>query len=122
MQEDADDFTNLSESFFEDSLTDIQRRHALARVTRVAADIQLDLESKGPLALYVKARQGEAAEALRVLVGIDPTNAVGVAQAQATVTEYLRVCDWIGGWMEQGEAADATIKEEFGDDDGKADD
>lgn len=111
-----DDFAMPGAQFFEDGLADIQRRHALARITRVAADIQLDLETKGPLALYVKAREREAAEALRVLVGIEPTNAIGIAQAQATVNEYLRACEWIGGWMEQSEAADAAIKEEFGDD------
>lgn len=114
--EGEDDFEIPGATFFEDGLSDIQRRHALARITRVAADIQLDLESKGPLALYVKARQQEAAEALRVLVDIDPSNAIGISQAQSTVKEFLRACEWIGGWMEQSEAADAAIKEEFGDD------
>lgn len=98
-------YDTLEEEFFDDELSNIERRSALERAERVAADIEQDLSATGPLALYVQSRRQEAAESLRVLVNIDPKDAVAVAEAQQSVKEYLRALDWIYRSMEAAEDA-----------------
>lgn len=88
-------YDTLEEEFFDEELSNIERRKALESAERVAADIEHDLNISGPLALYVQSRKREASESLRVLVNLDPSDAVAVAMAQQSVKEYLRAIDWI---------------------------
>ena len=101
------------EQFFDEGLTDLERRRALEIAGRVAADIEIDLQEKGPLYLYVQARRDQARDALRALVSVDPKDAVSVVRMQTTVAEYLKVFDWIRGCMDEAENAEAIIKEDY---------
>ena len=116
------DPADLEEAFFDEGLGDLERRRALERAGRVGADIEIDLQDKGPLFSYVQARRHEAAEALRILVSADPKDAVGIAVAQMTVMEYLRACDWIGKQIERADEAERIIKGEYQDGDERNDD
>lgn len=110
MESDEGDGT---EPFFMGAVEELERRRILERTGRVAAEIEIDLESKGPLGLYAEDRRKDAANALRLLAGIDPRDAVGIAEAQGAVREYLRVFEWVGGWMDRAAQAEATIKQEY---------
>lgn len=113
MADDAAMF--LQDEFFEGELSELERRRRLERDGRVAADIEIDLQDKGPLYLYVKERRAAAAAALQRLVDTDPRDATGIATTQAEVMEYLRACDWIHARIEAAEQAEEIIKEEYGD-------
>lgn len=104
---------DLVNQFFSDSLGDLERRRRLERTGRLAAEIEIDLEESGPLGLYVKSRREEAAEAMRVLAAIDPRDAITITDAQATVREYLRVCDWVAARMEEAVEAEREIKRDY---------
>lgn len=110
-----DEEEGLDGAFFRDNLSEMEERAILERVGRVAAEITIDIEDQGPLGLYVASRRNEAAEALRVLTKIDPTNAVAIAMAQSTVGEFLRVCEWIAARMDDAQHAQERIKREYDD-------
>jgi hypothetical protein len=101
------------DEFFDSGLRDLERRRELEMQSRLGTDIQADLRESGPLYLYVLSRRKEAAEALRVLVTIDPADARAIQAAQAEVHEYLRVFEWVHLRAQDAEHADATINEEF---------
>lgn len=102
-----------TDAFFDQVVDDLERQRILERTGRIAAEIEIDLEAKGPLGLYAESRRVEAAVALRRLTGIDPRDSVGIAEAQAAVREYLRVFEWVGGWIEQAAQAEEIIKREY---------
>jgi hypothetical protein len=104
----------LGEEFLEDALDDMEAKHALEAAGQVAADIIIALERAGPLALYAEERRKDAASALRLLLAADPNDPVAVAQAQAEVNEYLRLCAWIRGRMEEAQQAEHIINEQYG--------
>lgn len=102
-----------TDPFFLDAVEELERRRMLERTGRIAAEITIDLESKGPLGLYAADRRNDAATALRVLATVDPRDAVAVAEAQAVVKEYLRVFEWVGGWADRAVEAEEIIKREY---------
>lgn len=104
----------IGDEIFEDSISAMERSRLLQKAGQDAADIINDVEADGPLSQYVKARRLEAAEALRVLAEIDPESAVQIATAQASVREYLRVCEWVHQRLEAADEAEREIKEEYG--------
>lgn len=108
----------LVDAFFADSLTEMERRHALERAGRISAEIQIDLETGGPLALYAKGRREDATAAMQELAIVDPKDAVGIAMLQATVREYLRVCEWVSARGEEAAEAERIIKREYPDEQG----
>lgn len=112
MTDDEDDESlSLHDQFYRETISNLEDRKRLERVRTTAAHIEVDFERSGPLALYIKSRRGEAAEALRVLVESDPRDAVRIAQAQSTVHEYLRACDWVEAHIEAAAEADREIRE-----------
>lgn len=102
-----------TDPFFLGVVGELERRRSLERIGRVSAEIEIDLESKGPLGLYAEDRRRDAAEALRLLATIDPRDAVAIAEQQGAVREYLRVFEWVGGWMDRADQAEQTIKQEY---------
>ena len=114
---DGDENDDATDPFFRAGVDDLERRRVLERTGRIAGDIEIDLESKGPLGLYAEDRRTDAAGALRTLATIDPRDAVGIVEAQAIVREYLRVFEWVGGWMDRAAAAEEIIKREYDGDD-----
>lgn len=117
MQGDEDEYAgseDLVTSLFDTALGDLERRRALERVGRTAAGIEIDLEDGGPLAQYVKLRRSMALEAIQGLAQIDPKDPVSIATLQADVREYLRVCEWVTGRMEEAAEAERIIEREYG--------
>ena len=112
----VDDDYDRTDPFFDGAVEDLERRRFFERTGRIAAEIEIDLESKGPLGLYAEDRRKDAANALRLLVSIDPRDPVAITEAQSIVREYLRVFEWVGGWMDQAERAEETIKREYNSD------
>lgn len=110
--EEGDDLDG-TDPFFLGVVGELERRKILERTGRIAAEIEIDLESKGPLGLYAEDRRRDAADALRALAGADPRDAVAIAELQGTVKEYLRVFEWVGGWMDRAAQAEQTIKQEY---------
>lgn len=113
---EQDDLMDAEASFFADGMSDIERRKWLERTGRIAAEIEIDLETGGPLGLYAKSRRNEAMEALRILADIDPRDAIAIAEAQAIVREYLRVFAWVAAKIEEAAQATETIKRDYDDD------
>jgi hypothetical protein len=110
----ADD---IEETFFDENLGDLERKALLHRTKREVAAIERDFAEHGPLKSYLDSRREEAKEALRILVDIDPQDAVRIVQAQSSVREYLRVVDWIASSIDRAEAAEAELMtDENGDD------
>lgn len=110
MEEDEGDGTD---HFFLGVIGELERKRILERTGRIAAEIEIDLDTKGPLGLYAEDRRKDAALALRVLTSVDPRDAVAITEAQGTVREYLRVFEWVGGWMDRAAQAEATIRQEY---------
>lgn len=111
----ADD---IGETFFDENLSDLERKQALHRLKRETVDIERDFAATGPLKSYLDSRREEAKEALRILVDLDPRDGVRIAQAQSSVREYLRVVDWIAGRLDEAVAAEAELTDDqTGDDD-----
>lgn len=108
-----DDDVGLEGQFFQSQLGELERRRLLERTGRLAAHIEIDLESSGPLSEYVKSRRLEAGEALRMLTDIDPRDAISITTAQGVVREYLRVCEWVSARIEDAAEADRIIKREY---------
>lgn len=108
-----DEDPSLEQQFFDDQLGELERRKLLEGVGRIAAEVTVDLTDGGPLSRYVKSRRLEAAEALRALVETDPRDAIGVATAQATVREYLRVCSWVSARIDEGAEAERIILRDY---------
>ena len=79
------------------------------------AGIEIDLTDKGPLYLYLQERRSVAKTALSALVETDPHDGIAVARAQAAVQEYLKVCAWIAGRIDDAARADDIIKEDYSD-------
>lgn len=109
----GEDDETIDGMFFGDVLSELERRRHLERTGRIAATIEIELKDGGPLGLYVASRRQEAGEALRVLTAIDPNDAVAIAIAQSTVTEYLRVTDWIRNRVEEAEIAEEIIRRDY---------
>lgn len=105
---------DLIHNFFDESLSDLERKELLQRTTREAAEIEIDLANGGPLASYIRSRRGEAKEALRVLVTTNPKDGVSIAMAQSQIAEYLRAIGWMIARLDEGEAADQLIESEYG--------
>lgn len=95
--------------------SELERRHNLERAGRIAADIEIDLQDKGPLYSYVLARREIAARALQDLVDVDPNQAATIAVLQTQVKEFINALSWIGARSAESERAEEAIKEEFGD-------
>jgi hypothetical protein len=101
---------DIEETFLQENLSELERRQALQRIKRRTVDIERDLAAQGPLKSYLDSRREEAKEALRILVDIDPNDAVRIVQAQSSVREYLRVVDWIAGHIDDAEVADDELR------------
>ena len=110
---DVREHEDPTDPFFMDAVEELERRRQLERVGRIAAEITVDLESKGPLGLYAVDRRNDAAAALRTLAAVDPRDAVAIAEAQAVVREYLRVFEWVGGWADRAVEAEEIINREY---------
>lgn len=98
-----------------ETLDELQRKHELERTGRVAADIIIEIEDKGPLGLYLKERRDLAKDALLSLATIDPKDGVTIAQRQEIVKEYLRLSRWIRARLSEAKAAHEIIEREYGD-------
>ena len=107
----------LDDELYEDGLADLERRRVLDQTGQMAASIEVDLVDKGPLWRYLMARRDAAKSALVALVTADPRDGVAVASHQAAVKEYLQVCSWIAGRVEDGDRAAEIIKEDYPSDD-----
>jgi hypothetical protein len=102
----------IEENFFDENLHDVERRQALQRIKRKSVDIERDFAAQGPLKGYLDSRREEAKEALRILVDIEPTDAVRIVQAQSSVREYLRVVDWIASSLDEAVQAEAELDDD----------
>lgn len=101
------------DQFIDERLADYERRAELERAGTLGAAIEYELIEGGPLKLYLEARREEAADAIKELITADPRDAVAIAQAQATVHEYVKAAQWIAGRMEAADQAEQTIKREY---------
>lgn len=101
------------DGFIEERLVDYERRAELERAGMLGAVIEYELIEGGPLKLYLETRRSEAADAIKDLITADPRDAVAIAQAQATVHEYVKAAQWIAGRMEDADQAEETIKREY---------
>jgi hypothetical protein len=101
------------EEFFEDSMSDIERKHSLEREKRIGTDIQADFAENGPLSMYLKERRTVARDALKALVNVDPSDSVKVATTQTIIREYLVVVQWVSSRLQNAELAKDAIEEEF---------
>jgi hypothetical protein len=108
----------LGEEFFEDALTDMEAKAALQHAGQVAAEIILDFEDGGALASYAADAKREAADAIRIFFEQvdprDPALPVVVAQLQAQVAEFFRVCRRVRAKLDEAADAAAIINEEYG--------
>lgn len=104
---------DLAGEFFRDTLAGLEQRKLLERAGRRAAEITIDIEQNGPLGQYVASRRGEAQEALRMLVDLDPKDAVSIVMAQSAVREFLRACEWISARMDEAAEAQHIIERDF---------
>jgi len=102
----------LEERLAEEVLSDLERAQDLEALGRHAAHITVDLQDRGPLYQYVLLRRKLAAAKLLALATIDPRDAVAIAQAQATVREYLAITEWIDRGIEAGKEAAVIIENE----------
>lgn len=119
-----DDFAGDEAQFDEDGLleevlglSDIDRRAALERDGRIAAEITVDLQDRGPLYRYVSERRQQAAAALRVLIETRPDTAENIAAiiaAQASFEEFRKVTRFIHAGLYDGEQAARIIEEDYG--------
>lgn len=91
---------------------ELQRRHELERITQEGAEVIVELQTRGPLYLYVMSRRDQAQDALRQLVEIDPKDAPGIAVLQVRVSEYIAACNWIHLTLAKTEEADNIIRQE----------
>jgi hypothetical protein len=105
-----------SDEFYGEEMSGLEQKHQLERTSRVAVDIEQAIAKAGPLAGYMKDRRRLGLDALAELVSIDPANAIGIAQAQAVIQEYLNVRTWVLESIQAGNDAKTVLKEEFGDD------
>lgn len=80
-----------------------------------AVAIEMDLESLGPMAAYLKGTREAAIGALVDLIRMDPSDAVGIAVLQEQAKCYTRACEYVTSTLEQGEQAQEYIKERYGD-------
>lgn len=102
----------LDDSLFEDVLSSLDVRLELESAGRLAAGIEIEIEEGGPLGVYLKTRREEAVASLKSLVEISPSDAVGIAAAQANINEYLRCLSWVRKSLEKGREAERIIEEE----------
>lgn len=97
-----------------DNLSEIERRHLLEKQGRIAADIELDLQDRGPLYLFVQQARGTAVAAMQLLARIDVNDGPGILRAQASVQQYIQALRFIHGGLEAGQQAEEIIHEEYG--------
>lgn len=102
------------DGFIEERLADYEQRAELERAGRLGAAVEYELIEGGPLKLYLEARRQEAADAIKELITADPRDAVAIAQAQATVHEYVKAAQWIAGRIEAADHAQEQIEREYG--------
>lgn len=114
MRDEDDEFQ--SDEFFDAEMTGIERKHDLEREVRAGQDVERDIAAGGPLAAYMVERRRRGLQALEDLVSVDPKDAVGIANLQAAVSEYLNVRTWVRETVFSGQSAKATLKDDFGDD------
>lgn len=102
------------EAMLSDGLSELERRGDLERMGRIAAEIEIDLQDRGPLYRYIAARRAQAIAALRQLVDVRPSDIEGITAAQASVREYLQATNFVHAGLSDGDTAEAIINEEFG--------
>ena len=107
----------LEDEFWDEELTDVERRRGLELQINLAEAIEHELRAKsGPLYLYIRNRRAEARSALRDALTIDVSNEAGrlaITQAQTRVEEYLKVCVWVASRLDEATEARTIIAEEF---------
>lgn len=102
------------DGLYDEALGHLEAKHALESATRIGAAIEIDLQDRGPLYLYVMARRKAAMGAMKSLIEIDPSNGIEIAAAQAAVREYVMACGWIRAQLDAAGQADEMIKEAYG--------
>ncbi len=101
-------------AFLDERLAAMEERAGLERVGALGAAIEYELIEGGPLKLYLEARRQEAGAALIALAEADPRDAVSIAEAQATVREYVKAARWIAARVEDADHAQEQIEREYG--------
>jgi hypothetical protein len=84
---------------------------------RIAATIIDAFDRGGPLKLYLADRREAAKNAIGNLLSLDPFNEeerVEIIRNQHAVREYVNLCHWIHGRMNDAKSAEDTIEREFG--------
>lgn len=84
------------------------------RVTTAAANIEMELESRGPLYDYLLDARHGAVSALTALVTVDPRDSVEITRLQQQALRFSDICEHIRGTMEYAKEADKFINEEYG--------
>lgn len=122
MSDETDPLDSLEDDFFEEGMSDLERKAEAQRKIREADEIEHDLKTGGPLGTYVQIRRKIGLSALRNLVSVSPEDAVNIARLQVEVREYLRVCEWITSEFKDAQMAEHMINTDFGPQDGQATD
>jgi hypothetical protein len=104
----------LEDEFIESTMSEIEQRALLEKAGRIAADITIDLQEKGPLYLFVRRLRDPATAALLQLAEADAHNPVTIARLQATVKLYLESIRHIHQCLASGADAERTINEQWG--------
>lgn len=91
-----------------------ERRNALERIGREAAETIMDLSNSGPLSKYVKSRRKSAIAAIKRLVEATPGDVQSIAESQAAIREYLMATEWIMKSINDAKMAADTIEREYG--------
>lgn len=89
-------------------------REELGTRTRIGAQVEAELNRKGPLYGLVLHKREIAAEALSKLIDVHPQNSHEITALQERVKSFVADCDWIRAQLLDGREADAQIKEIWG--------
>lgn len=97
-------------------------RRALDEITRVTAEVIIDIQDKGALYRYALDKRNDAITAMQVLSSAPPTDTPAIIEQQAVIRLYTDVCDWIHRSIDEGEQiAEEINSKEYGRDESQSD-